>query len=72
MFSTPFAAFAERFEASDANAISCPDPVLLWLMLGLSLKPFAGDVPLGVETRRVAGTQVVVVVVDANVHVSRT
>jgi hypothetical protein len=68
MFSTPFAAFVDRFDACDANATNCPDPVLFGLMRGLSLSPLAGVVPSKVETSFVDAVHVVV----APAHVSRT
>jgi hypothetical protein len=70
IFSRPFAAFADRFEASDANAMNCPSPVaeVPRLILGCSLNAFAGVVPLVVETSVVE----VVHVVDCPLHVSRT
>src|ERR1700732_33881 len=45
-------AFADRFEANDANAMNCPSLVaeVPRLMLGCSLNAFAGVVPLVVET----------------------
>lgn len=52
IFSRPLAAFADRFEANDANAMNCPSLVaeVPRLMLGCSLNAFAGVVPLVVET----------------------
>lgn len=66
MFSTPLLVFP-RLEASDEKAMNWPDK----LTLGCSLKPFAGVVPLVVDTRIVAGAQVTVVVVIPR-QVSRT
>ena len=67
MLSTPFKTLVARFDAADANATSGPEPVAIRLMLGDSLKAFAGVVPSRVETSRVEGVQLV-----AAVHVSRT
>lgn len=71
MFSTPLAVLVERFDACEAKATNCPEPLLFRLMLGFSLKPFPGEVPFGVDTRYVEGMHVVVVTV-ASMHVSRT
>lgn len=65
MFSTPLLVFP-RLEASDEKAMNWPDR----LTLGCSLKPFAGVVPLVVDTRIVKGAQVTVVVIPR--QVSRT
>lgn len=70
MFSRPLAAFADRFDARDANAMNCPSPAaeVPRLMLGCSLNAFAGVVPLVVETSVVE----VVHVVGCPLQVSRT
>lgn len=70
IFSRPFAAFAERFDASEANAMNCPSPIaeVPRLILGCSLSAFPGMVPLVVETSVVE----VVHVVACPLQVSRT
>ena len=68
MFSTPLAVLVERFDACEAKATNCPEPVLFRLIFGFSLSPFAGDVPFGVDANCVTGVHVVV----APVQVSRT
>ena len=70
IFSRPFAAFADRFEANDAKAMNCPSPAVdvPRLILGCSLNELAGVVPLAVETSFVEVAQV-----DGwLLHVSRT
>lgn len=70
IFSRPFAAFADKFDASEANAMNCPSPAeeVPRLMLGCSLNAFPGVVPLVVETSVVE----VVHVVACPLQVSRT
>lgn len=62
-FSIPFAVFAPRFDAAEANATNWPD----WLNEGFSANEFAGVIPSLVETRVVEGVQPVTFK-----HVSRT
>jgi hypothetical protein len=64
-FYTPLLVFP-RFDASEENATNWPES----LMLGCSLRPLAGVVPLGVDTNVVEGVHVVVVATPR--HVSRT
>jgi hypothetical protein len=70
MFSRPFAAFADKFDASEANATNCPSATeeVPRLILGCSLNAFPGMVPLVVETSVVE----VVHVVACPLQVSRT
>jgi hypothetical protein len=69
-FSRPFAAFGDKFDASEANAMNCPSPIaeVPRLMLGFSLRAFPGALPLVVETSVVE----VVHVVACPLQVSRT
>jgi len=62
-FSIPFAVFAPRFDAAEANAINCPSE----LNEGRSASEFAGVLPSRDEIRLVEGVQAV-----AFKHVSRT
>lgn len=64
-FSIPFAVFAPRFDAAEANAMNCP----VESNDGRSASAFAGVLPSRVEARIVEGVQVVVVALK---HVSRT
>jgi hypothetical protein len=64
-FSMPFAVFAPRFDAAEANAINCP----VKSNDGRSASEFAGVVPSRVEARNVEGVQVVVLTLK---QVSRT
>ena len=66
IFSTPLLVFP-RLEASDEKATYWPDR----LMLGCSLKPFAGVTPSAVDIRIVEGVQLTDVSVTPR-HVSRT
>lgn len=71
MFSTPLLVFP-RLEASEENAMNWPER----LMLGCSLRPFAGLGPLvpmvaAVDTRVIEGMQLTVVTVIPR-QVSRT
>ena len=79
MFSTPFWTFAPKFVATDAKAMNWPVAQGVVevvehkvLMLGLSLNPFAGVVPSGVEMSWVEGVQDNSSVTVVPVQVSRT
>jgi hypothetical protein len=70
IFSRPFAAFTDKFDAREANAMNCPSAMeeVPRLILGCSLSAFPGTVPLVVETSVVE----VVHVVDCPLQVLRT
>src|SRR5271168_538149 len=61
IFSRPFAAFTDKFDASEANAMNCPSAIeeVPRLILGCSLNAFPGVVPLVVETSVVEVVHVV-------------
>src|SRR5271155_2933582 len=79
IFSTPFEVIPAKFVASEENAIGWPfaHPAVVrtlphWLMLGFSLRPFAGVEPSGVEASRVVATQFAGATTTTPVQVSRT